>query len=163
MSSPIDVDSLSGLAAACLDLEQKLIVRPMTREGHEYLRVLINKLQVIAPNHKAIIAARVSWYEIGLDDFEERALVPLERGQLQLTNKRVFYEEIPAPPVLMRLETVEFFLKRGHLKDAFPRLYSRVVGIYQRIVAVDGLHEKQRNWARSELEQIQKRLLEGRL
>jgi len=128
MSSLPEIDSLSGLAAYAASVEKLLCGdEPIDQERFTRLQQELNALQVNCPNHKGVNEARVRWFELLLDSFEKQVVVPLEKGEdvnLDMTSN----------PLLLEADyTIEDYLKRSYLKKDFPRLYQRVISLYERI------------------------------
>jgi hypothetical protein len=167
MSSPIKIDSLSGLAEIVEKVDMFATgMCAIDRRTFDELREHINVLQVCCPNHKGVLEARVKWYEFALDSFEKHVVVSLE--QSKFLDFRWSPNTDWVPDLLCDHTTLEHFMRRPYLKDAFPRLYKRLLQLLRRFVeALQRNHsDALQPWAVAfvaTIESFEVRLLEGRL
>lgn len=163
MSSLPDVSSLSGLAAYAARVDELFDSGPMDRERFKQLHEMLNSLQVKCPNHEGVLAARVKWYELLLDNFEQQVVESLEYGR-RINLGFLYWETLPDMTAFFAgPQTIEHFLRRHYLKGDFPRLYSRALGLYERLVRAKGVSEKHRDYFNKQIEWFRSSLLEGRL
>ena len=166
MSSSHSHGSLSGLAAAALEVERLLEQgSEMNPETWDHLRNQINQLQVDCPNHRGVHRARVIWYELALDSFEKIVVMRAETGH-SLTGQEwvsAFWNpDGTCPGLLADHYMLEPFLRRHYLKDDFPRLYTRMMSLYERLLALSHLNEKVRSRVNNLVGERREMLLEGR-
>lgn len=133
-------DSLSALANMATDVEALLAFGDDINKTQFYeLKELINKLQVACPNHDAVNTARVRWYTIALDNFETHFVLPAEDGRLrpdlpiwEYDDTIFFGERIPG--LLVGIELLTYFLRRHYLKREFPKLFTRLLSLFDRVI-----------------------------
>ncbi len=167
MSSPNKIDSLSGLAEMIEQVDMFATgMCAISRAQFEQLREQINALQVCCPNHKGVLEARVKWYEFALDSFEQHVVVALEQSKFVDFGWASYPSHVPDllcdPPSLVH------FMRRAYLKDAFPRLYKRLLQLFRRIVDVIDRNHKDvfyisRAYCIKVIDDFEVRLFEGRL
>jgi hypothetical protein len=153
-------DSLSGLAALCVQVETTLAAGVPNKDTFDTLQVQINKLQVRCSNHEGVLAARVKWYEFGLDNFEEHLVRAFEERRVVDFTSLVWDVPNKVTPIIMTRDTLLHFLRRSYLKGEFSRIYRRVEALFERIVA-SGPHGQ--TWFGESLTRLREDLVDGRL
>lgn len=168
MSSSID--SLSGLAEVAKEVEsillpnveQECAIR-MDRMTFVKLQSQINALQVLAPNHKGVVEARVRWFNLAAASFEMHAVRLAEEGKwpyrLHALN---FPHDNESVELLAGTETINHFLRRHYLKDSFGYFFTRILALYRRIANAP-VYDQVQNAFTELANSLEDRLLDGRL
>jgi hypothetical protein len=133
----LSIDSLSGLADTAKKLEAVLGGFSMATSGNSYrmsralfqkLQHQINSLQVVAPNHDGVLKARVQWYELALNSFEEYVVKPAELGEWPYIWDGIHsLNDCESPDLLAGTDTIDHFLRRHYLKGSFGQFFTRVL------------------------------------
>ena len=140
MSSPPKDGSLLGLlrtakyVIGCMGYPREIFQRWLFEEVQQE----INWLQTTCPNHPGVLEARVWWYELALERFESRVVVPTEQMKDWpfMDDGALYVPDDGDQRILAGTHVLEHFLRRSYLKDSFPRLYTRLLSLYVRLSQV---------------------------
>lgn len=162
MSSSVKSDSLSGLSRLLRKVAKALKNHEScTAESYEELQNEINVLQTACPNHKGVLQARITWYRWGLQNLAAYIDANLNNRLYDWAHGVMFHSTHSNSQVWAGSETLEFFLKRCYLKEAFPKCFEELVAVYEKMAKIGDVHYAE--LYKAKIAGLHRKLLEGRL
>lgn len=147
------------IAATIENIEESVT----TPEQFSALQSDLNELQVVAPQCKAVVDARVRWFKHGLTNFEINFVEPVSECVEGWDTWHHGAKQYWPKGLIMHWETLRHFLTRGYLgAQAFAEFYPWVEILLDRLVRATEGHQLNKHW-KERRDHLRQFLLEGRL